>query len=226
MSEEKQWLPLESNPDLMTKYLHTLGATRAFAFHDVYGTDESLLSIIPQPVLAVLLLFPITPASEAYASQHRGTSGGDDVYYMKQTVGNACGTIALLHAVLNNTTALELDTSKFAAKFLAETANLTADQRAAHLESADDIESSHHALATEATSDVAHSINDNLHFIALVQRRGRLYELDGRKDGPVDHGATSADTLLYDSMTVVKDFMAREPNDVRFSIVALAPNTE
>lgn len=28
--------------------------------------------------------------------------GVDDVYYMKQTVGNACGTVAVIHALANN----------------------------------------------------------------------------------------------------------------------------
>ena len=35
-----------------------------------------------------------------------------------------------------------------------------------------------------------------LHFVALVGREGRLLELDGRKPFPIDHGATSPDTLL------------------------------
>lgn len=39
-------------------------------------------------------------------------AAGQDVspslYYMKQTIGNACGTIALLHAVANNRQSLDL----------------------------------------------------------------------------------------------------------------------
>jgi len=35
-----------------------------------------------------------------------------------------------------------------------------------------------------------------LHFVALVQREGRLLELDGRKPFPIDHGPTSPDKLL------------------------------
>lgn len=36
----------------------------------------------------------------------------------------------------------------------------------------------------------------NLHFVAFVCRGGRLWELDGRKSFPVDHGPSNADTLL------------------------------
>lgn len=31
----------------------------------------------------------------------------EDVYFMKQTIGNACGTIAMLHAICNNQDRLE-----------------------------------------------------------------------------------------------------------------------
>ena len=35
-----------------------------------------------------------------------------------------------------------------------------------------------------------------LHFVALVQKAGRLLELDGNKPFPIDHGASSPETLL------------------------------
>ncbi len=35
-----------------------------------------------------------------------------------------------------------------------------------------------------------------LHFVALVVADGQLWELDGRKSGPVPHGPSSRDTLL------------------------------
>lgn len=36
----------------------------------------------------------------------------------------------------------------------------------------------------------------NLHFVCLTERDGRLYELDGNKKQPIDHGKTSKDTFL------------------------------
>ena len=36
----------------------------------------------------------------------------------------------------------------------------------------------------------------DLHFAALVNKNDRLVELDGRKSFPIDHGKTSASTLL------------------------------
>ena len=50
---------------------------------------------------------------------------------------------------------------------------------------------------------------------------GCLYELDGRKAFPINHGPTTQDTLLSDACTVIKQFMERDPTELRFTIVAL-----
>jgi len=63
----------------------------------------------------------------------------------------------------------------------------------------------------------------NTHFVAFVQVEGHLYELDGRKGQPINHGPSSAETLLQDAVVVVKQFMARDPEELRFTITALGP---
>ena len=60
-------------------------------------------------------------------------------------------------------------------------------------------------------------------FISFVACDGCLYELDGRKSGPVNHGATTAETLLQDAVKVIQGFMQRDPDAVQFNMVALGP---
>jgi len=227
----KNWLPLESNPDLMNKYIGNLGVPSSFQFVDVYGTDEELLDMVPQPVYAVLLLYPITASSEAYnessepvraQAESEHTLQLSDLFYMKQTVGNACGTIGVIHAVSNTPSATaQLDQSKWLHTFLTSAQPLAADARATLLEQNDDIEAAHQSLATEATSDVNHSSNDNLHFIALVEHNGLLVELDGRRGGPVVHGPVGEQGLLRAAVRVVQQYTEREPGEIRFNMTAL-----
>ena len=45
------WVPLEANPELFTAWCERLGLdTQRYAFHDVFGLDEELLAMVPQPV--------------------------------------------------------------------------------------------------------------------------------------------------------------------------------
>ncbi|KAL6484745.1 hypothetical protein MHYP_G00067900 [Metynnis hypsauchen] len=62
----------------------------------------------------------------------------------------------------------------------------------------------------------------DLHFIAFVNVEGDLYELDGRKPFPIAHGKTTEDSFLEDAAEVCKKFMARDPQELRFTVVALS----
>ena len=57
--------------------------------------------------------------------------------------------------------------------------------------------------------------------MCFVERGGRLWELDGRQPGPVDHGPTA--DLLADAIRVMREYMARDPAEVRFTMLALCP---
>jgi len=229
-----RWIPLEADPELMTRYLHKLGAdpSNRYAFHDVLGVDDELLAMVPQPALAVLLLYPLSDAAENHRrtedeaiekGEKKDQADATGVYYMHQTVGNACGTVGLTHAVLNLTDKLQLTPDGFFHKFLTSTKSMNFDERAQALEQNDDISVEHEQIASAGVTDGNEAMNTNLHFIALVGVNGSLWELDGRRKSPVCHGPTSSETLLRDAVRVVKEFMARDPGEVRFNMVALAP---
>ena len=82
---------------------------------DVYGLDEELLAFLPSPVVAMILLFPINEKYETFRRKEeddlksKGQEISPKVYFMKQTIGNACGTVALLHSILNNRDHIPID---------------------------------------------------------------------------------------------------------------------
>lgn len=66
-----------------------------------------------------------------------------------------------------------------------------------------------------------------LHFVSFIHADGCIYELDGRKPFPINHGPCSAHSLLQDAVNVIKaqyidPGLASNP-DIRYSIIALAP---
>ena len=68
---------------------------------------------------------------------------------------------------------------------------------------------------------VIHSINFFFQNISHVN--GHIYELDGRKNFPINHGTSSTENLLIDASRVIREYMDRDPGELRFTILALAP---
>eukprot|EP00439_Symbiodinium_sp_Y106_P031877 s1680_g3.t2 len=110
------WLALESNPAVFTEFSQRIGLPARWQFCDVLGLDKELLGLVPRPVAACVLLFPCS--ERIYAARReqdaalraggslRGASPchEDGVFFLRQVIGfgNACGTVACLHATSNS----------------------------------------------------------------------------------------------------------------------------
>lgn len=221
---EPRWLPLESNPDVMNKFLANVGVSSDWQIVDVLGLDDDLLAMVPQPVLALLLLFPTS--EDLPEDGKSGNSDESGAFFVRQTIRNACGTIALIHAIGNNTDKLNFNDGSTIKQFVEATKSMTPVERAKALEGNKGLSAAHESCAVDGQTS-APSLTDevNYHFVALVNRGGQLLELDGRKSAPVTHGATSDGTFLADAVRVCREFMSKDPENVNFAVVALAkPN--
>ncbi|XP_044484087.1 ubiquitin carboxyl-terminal hydrolase 3 [Mangifera indica] len=219
----KRWLPLEANPDVMNQFLWGLGLPQdAAECYDVYGLDEELLAMVPQPVLAVLFLYPITAQSEEerLVQETDEKEYSSDVYFMKQTVGNACGTVGLLHAVGNITSEIKLVDGSFLDRFFKSTASLGPQERALFLENDQEMEIAHSVAATAGETDASDDVDT--HFICFSCVNGELYELDGRKSRPISHGASSPSSLLQDAAKVIQGMIQKNPQSLNFNVIAFS----
>lgn len=224
-------IPLESNPDVINKFMANLGVPAHWQVTDVYGLDEDSLAIIPQPVLALILLFPTPDMDEDHLAKEKLVSAGQvdeitpKVYYMKQYLNNACGTVALIHSIANNLDNINLQEGCLK-QFLDKTSNSSPEERGKLLENDQGIVEAHKAIAREGQTAAPEEDEEvDHHFVAFVSRNGHLYELDGaRRLFPVDHGPTSPEKFLSDAARVVKEFIAKDPNNLRFTVMALAPS--
>ncbi|KAJ3395146.1 Ubiquitin carboxyl-terminal hydrolase isozyme L3 [Entophlyctis sp. JEL0112] len=215
------WLPLESNPEVLSAFAGRLGADlRGAAFSDVWGLDADALAFVPRPVNALLLLFPVSavPVSAVSVPVAANASGGP--LFIKQTIPNACGTIALLHALLNNQGVFSFAPASPIARLRDAFVGRSPAERAAVLETDQQLAQLHADSSvqgqTAAPSDPQDDVD--LHFVAFVDVAGTVWELDGRKDAPVCHGPSGGENddgteFLRVAVKAINDhFIAHDPS--------------
>jgi ubiquitin carboxyl-terminal hydrolase L3 len=229
----KSWLPVESNPIVFNEYAARLGwPTDKLSFADLLSTEDWACEMLPAPVRAVAMLYLIKPCHEAHRALEEETRAAaaapapDSMpLFIKQEIANACGTIALVHALAAAAGDVELAPDCWLTKFLAKAAPMEPEGIAAMLGEDEQLEVEQAVAVAGGQSD---QVEDTWqHFVCFVERGGRLWELDGRKGGPIDHGALGdGGTLLAGAIRVMKAYMARDPEEVRFTMLALCPPVE
>lgn len=230
------WLPLESNPALLNKFNEKMGVADKIQWGDVYGLTDDMLEWVAKPVLALTLLFPITKNNIQFKKQQKekiDKDGGQmlskKLFYLTQLdgFGNACGTIACIHALANNEIKFEDDSPL--KHYISKNLENSAKERGENLLRAKGIRKSSEktAQSTEASTRCPDRTERlNAHFITFVNVEDSLYELDGRKAFPINHGKTSKASFLKDAATVIREkFMKLDPENGMFNVMALSKVT-
>lgn len=222
----------------MTSLLHKLGLSPTLQFHDVFSIDDpDLLSFIPRPAYALLLVFPVSETYEKFRheedeskAEYEGSGAGEDVVWYKQTIGNACGLIGLLHSVSNGPARAMVQSGTELDKLVEKAVTLKPAARATLLEDTPALETAHQEAA--ATGDTAAPSADDsvdLHYVCFVRgSNDHLWEMDGRRKGPLDRGELAADDDVLSPSALekgVRAFLKREEaaggGELRFSLIAL-----
>jgi ubiquitin carboxyl-terminal hydrolase L3 len=224
----------------MTALIHKLGLPPTLAFHDVFSLDDpDLLAFVPRPAHALLLIFPVSNTYENFRHEedkerreYEGSGDGEEVVWYKQTIGNACGLFGVLHAVSNGFPRSQIQGGSDLESLLKQAVPLKPADRAVLLEETDALEQAHQAAAVTGDT-AAPNAEDNvdLHFVCFVksEKNGHLFELDGRRKGPLDRGELDADEDVLSEAALakgVRPFMKREAEggsgELRFSLIVLA----
>lgn len=210
MPDTKRVIPLESNPDIFNALAHKLGLSPVLSFQDVYSiTDPELLAFLPQPVLALIMLFPITDSYEEYRKQQDKAiaNDSDGAVWFKQTIGNGCGLYALLHVLANLPRDFIVGNLTLNKNLLLQISpDMSVEEVSRLVELLEqNIQLDSNYGSQGQTEAPAASENTEYHFITYVRGAdGHLYELDGRRTGPVDLGESSDKHILNDNKLIEK----------------------
>ncbi|OBT51647.1 hypothetical protein VE04_07255 [Pseudogymnoascus sp. 24MN13] len=232
----KTFTVLENNPEVMNQLAYRLGLSQDLAFYDVYSlTDPDLLTIIPRPVFALLVIIPLSDAwhrdreeEDGPKQIYQGVGPDEPVVWFKQTINHACGSIGLLHSVLNSQAADYIKPGSDFDKILLDAIPLRWAERANMLSESEPFElGDPHPPTAEAADKLGQ------HFVSFVKAKdGHLWELEGSRKGPLNRGALAEDEdalsprALELGLGRLIDMERNAGGDLRFSCIALAPRQE
>ncbi|KAK4463084.1 ubiquitin carboxyl-terminal hydrolase isozyme L3 [Cladorrhinum samala] len=248
---KKHFTILENNPEVMNALAKKLGLSDDLTFYDVYSLDQEDLAYIPRPVYGLVVIIPLTPAwrkdrtaeDEALGDPvnyyHGGPAGkGPDepIIWFEQTIGDACGSYALLHCAINGPAKQFIQPGSTLEQIRNAAIPLAKDERAQMLYDNEAFEEAHQSVANMGDTE-APTIKDHIHlgqhFVGYVKANGHLWELEGSREGPLDRGELSEDedvlspkALELGLKRIIKLDLASGGQDLRFSCVALARKQE
>ena len=222
----------------MTRLATKLGLSPELQFYDIYSLDEpELLAHIARPVLALLVIIPLTAAwdrdrqaEDSGKSDYAGFGPGEPVIWFKQTIGHACGSIGLLHSAINGPAADFVRPDSDLAALRSRAIPLRMAERADMLYDSVPFEVAHRSVE-EAGDTLAKPVAEDTgqHFVAFVKAEGKLWELEGSRKGPLDRGSLADDEDVLSPRALemgLKRIMRLERDaggeDLRFSCIALA----
>ncbi|KAF3764838.1 hypothetical protein M406DRAFT_70650 [Cryphonectria parasitica EP155] len=239
--QSKCWVMLENNPEVMNALAKKLGLSDELEFYDVYSLDEpELLGLIPRPAYALLVIIPMNEAwlrersaEDENKQDYAGAGEGEPVIWFKQTIGNACGSIGLLHSVINGPAAQFILPGSDLEKIRRDAIPLTMADRAKMLYDSQPFEAAHAAVANLGDTIPGAPVEGHTghHFVSFVKGTdGHLWELEGSRKNPIDRGVLeddedvlspkALDLGLKRAMKLVQDAGLESLN---FSCTVLAP---
>ncbi|KAL1739058.1 hypothetical protein HDZ31DRAFT_50003, partial [Schizophyllum fasciatum] len=157
-----------------------------------------------------------------------GTGEEDDLIWYRQTIHNACGTYAILHAVSNGAARSLVDPRSALGALIARCRALGVDDRPRALEESAELRAAHEKAAAEGDTAPPASAEDEVdyHYIAFVPSATtrRVYELDGDQSGPIDMGVTleeGEDMMSERVVRAMKEYISRDGDNPYFTLMAL-----
>ncbi|KAJ4329781.1 hypothetical protein N0V87_010571 [Didymella glomerata] len=232
----KHFIPLESNPDVFTELIHKLGIASSLSFQDVLSLDPELLSFISRPVHALILVFPTTQEYERRARAEDFNvidvlDGNDEteVVFFRQTINNACGLYAILHAFCNSEARNSFAPDSTMDQLLKVCLPAHPKDRALALENSQELERAYDEVAQKGDTAPPASAEDEVdfHYIAFVKSHinSHLYHLDGDRRRPIKVAPLQEgeDVLSEKCLGMIRGMMIED--NVNFSLMALVGRT-
>jgi len=224
MADAGNWCLIESDPGVFTELLREFGVT-GLGVEEFYSLDEDEFAA-KSPVHGLIFLFKWRPGDEPCGNLSKDGS----VYFAQQVINNACATQALINMMFNLDLTKEgmegIKLGEILEDFRSFTQSFDPSSRGLCLTNSDAIREVHNSFARQHLFELdirSKGEEDNFHFITYVPVNGRVYELDGLREAPVDLGAVSegGDWLAHVKPIIAQRIENYTKGEIHFNLMGV-----
>ncbi|XP_050351117.1 ubiquitin carboxyl-terminal hydrolase calypso isoform X2 [Nymphalis io] len=231
------WLELESDPGLFTLLLEDFGV-KGVQVEEIYDLHKPFES----PVYGFIFLFrwieerrsrrKFVEQTESFV---RDEETINNIFFAQQMVPNSCATHALLSILLN---CPNLHLGETLSRLKHHTLSMNPENKGWAIGNTPELACAHNSHAipqarkkTDKNAGVptGRFTGEAYHFVSFVPINGHLFELDGLKPYPTDHGPWATDEDWTDKFKrVMAERLGRDAgeqvHDIRFNLMAVVPD--
>ncbi|EFB28799.1 hypothetical protein PANDA_012567, partial [Ailuropoda melanoleuca] len=221
-----EWCLMESDPGVFTELIKGFGC-RGAQVEEIWSLEPENFEKL-KPVHGLIFLFKWQPGEEPAGSVVQD-SRLDTIFFAKQVINNACATQAIV-SVLLNCTHQDVHLGETLSEFKEFSQSFDAAMKGLALSNSDVIRQVHNSFARqqmfEFDAKTSAKEEDAFHFVSYVPVNGRLYELDGLREGPIDLGACNQDDWISAVRPVIeKRIQKHVACKYSLPVCSLSPNS-
>ncbi|XP_072931180.1 ubiquitin carboxyl-terminal hydrolase isozyme L5 isoform X2 [Epargyreus clarus] len=219
------WSLIESDPGVFSALVKKLGVI-GIQVEELWSMDDEVLNKL-KPVHGLIFLFKFLHDGEPQLPVVTDKAVLDKIYFAKQVINNACATQAVI-SILMNCRHSDVDIGPELTKLQEFSRSFDPYMRGLALSNSQTIREAHNSVAPGQffefeTKAKASDDEDAYHFVAYVPIEGRVYELDGLREGPIDHGpiGQSEDWLHVVRPIIMRRINAYTEGEIHFNLMAV-----
>lgn len=222
------WCLIESDPGVFTELIREFGVEGA-QVEELWSLDADSFKNL-EPIHGLIFLFKWVQDNEPAGSIVQDTRL-EKIFFTKQVINNACATQAIL-SILLNCDHDDIKLGKTLTDFKEFCQSFDAYNKGLTLSNASQIRTVHNSFARqtlfELDSKNQKKDEDVYHFIGYIPIDGRLYELDGLKEGPVDLGAVGPNQNWIDVVRPIIEKRMQKYNEgeIHFNLMAVVSDRQ